>query len=102
MRVSTFSRAWDPDDTKTGIARSAAYPHTAAVPAGRLRRKQRAKTRHHHLAELESIGARINDAMPTSVRQITHSMAKIMVIWRNSSTATAPTFAGLSVRRGAL
>ena len=44
----------------------------------------------HHLAEVESTGARINDAMPTSVRQITLSTATIMVIWRNRALATAP------------
>jgi hypothetical protein len=42
------------------------------------------------LAEVESTGARINDAMPTSVRQITLSTATIMVIWRNRALATAP------------
>jgi len=51
-----------------------------------------AKSRHHHLAEVESTGVRINDAMPTSVRQITLTTATIMIIWRNSSTVTAGAF----------
>jgi hypothetical protein len=34
-------------------------------------------------------GARINDAMPTSVHQTTHSMAEIMVIWRSSTVTEA-------------
>src|SRR5262249_43329475 len=62
-----------------------------------------AKSRHHHMAEAESTSARINDAVPTSVRQITLSTAKIIVILRKSRTAGWHPFDGLEgSRRSAL